>query len=57
MWREEDFINLLLEQALMRQRDEMMENFSHILQRLPIATVHIFIKRPFWRNLSLQGTS
>jgi hypothetical protein len=32
----DDPINLLLEQALMRQRDEMMENFSHILQRLPI---------------------
>ena len=31
-------INLLLEQALMRQRDEMMENFSHILQRLSIAS-------------------
>jgi hypothetical protein len=36
--REDDSINLLLEQALMRQRDEMMENFSNILQRLPIAT-------------------
>jgi hypothetical protein len=34
----EDSINLLLEQALTRQRDEMMENFSHILQCLPIAT-------------------
>jgi hypothetical protein len=34
----DDSINLLLEQALTRQRDEMMENFSHILQRLPIAT-------------------
>jgi hypothetical protein len=33
----DDPINLLLEQALMRQRDEMMENFSHILQRLQIA--------------------
>jgi hypothetical protein len=33
-----DSINLLLEQALARQRDEMMENFSHILQRLSIAT-------------------
>jgi hypothetical protein len=32
-----DPISLLLEQALTRQRDEMMENFSHILQRLPIA--------------------
>jgi hypothetical protein len=36
--RADDSINLLLEQALTRQRDEMMENFSHILQRLPIAT-------------------
>jgi hypothetical protein len=27
----DDPINLLLEQTLMRQRDEMMENFSHIL--------------------------
>jgi hypothetical protein len=34
----DDSISLLLEQAFMRQRDEMMENFSHILQRLPIAT-------------------
>jgi hypothetical protein len=33
-----DSINLLLEQALTRQRDEMMENFSHILQCLPIAS-------------------
>jgi hypothetical protein len=31
-----DSINLLLERALMQQRDEMMENFSHILQCLPI---------------------
>jgi hypothetical protein len=34
--RVEYFINLLLEQALMRQRDETMENFSHILQHLSI---------------------
>jgi hypothetical protein len=34
-------INLLLEKALMRQRDKMMENFSHILQRLSITTEHI----------------
>jgi hypothetical protein len=33
-----DPISLLLEQALTRQRDEMMENFSHILQRLPTAS-------------------
>jgi hypothetical protein len=39
--RAEDSINLLLEQALARQRDEMMENFSHILQRLSIATAHL----------------
>jgi hypothetical protein len=30
------FINMLLEKALMRQRDEMMENFFHILQCLLI---------------------
>jgi hypothetical protein len=34
----DDPINLLLEQALTRQRDKMMENFSHILQCLPIAS-------------------
>jgi hypothetical protein len=34
----DDPINLLLEQALTRQRDEMMENFSHVLQCLSIAT-------------------
>jgi hypothetical protein len=34
----DDPISLLLEQALTRQRDEMMENFYHILQRLPIAS-------------------
>jgi hypothetical protein len=55
--RAEDSINLLLEQALMRQRDEMMENFSHILQRLSITSGRIFIKRPLWRHLAFQGTS
>jgi hypothetical protein len=34
----EDYINILLEQALTQQRDEMMENFSHILQCLSITT-------------------
>ena len=34
--RGDDPINLLLEQDLTRQRDEMMENFSHILQGLLI---------------------
>jgi hypothetical protein len=33
-----DSINLFLEQALTRQRDEMMENFSHILQLQQITT-------------------
>jgi hypothetical protein len=33
----DDTINMLLEQALTRQRDKMMENFSHILQCLLIA--------------------
>jgi len=36
--RADDPINLLLEQVLMRQRDEMMENFSHIVQCLLIAS-------------------
>ena len=34
----DDPINLLPEQALMQHRDEMMENFSLILQCLPIAS-------------------
>jgi hypothetical protein len=34
----DDPINLLLEQALTRQRDEMMENFAHILKCLPITS-------------------
>ena len=34
----DDPINLLLDQALTWQRDEMTEIFSHILQRLPIAS-------------------
>jgi hypothetical protein len=35
---EDNHINMLLEQALTQQKDEMMENFSHILQHLLIAT-------------------
>jgi hypothetical protein len=34
----DDPINLFLEQALTRQRDEMRENFAHILKCLPIAS-------------------
>ena len=33
-----DSISLLLDQALVRQRDEMMENFARIIQSLLIAT-------------------
>jgi hypothetical protein len=36
--RVEDPINMLLKQALIQQRVEMMENFAHILQHLPITT-------------------
>jgi hypothetical protein len=36
--RGRDSINLLLEQALTRQRDKMMENSTHILQRFSITT-------------------
>ena len=32
----EDSINMLLKQVLAQQRDEMMENCSHILQRVTI---------------------
>jgi hypothetical protein len=35
----EDSINMLLEQALTRQRDKMMENFSHILKRMSITSM------------------
>jgi hypothetical protein len=34
--REYNSINMLLEQALTQQRVKMMDNFSHILQCLPI---------------------
>ena len=34
----DDPINMFLEQALTQQRDEMMENFSHILKCLSIAS-------------------
>jgi hypothetical protein len=37
-YRVDDSINMLLEQALTRQRDDMMENFSHILQCPSITT-------------------
>ena len=36
--RADNSINLLLEKSLTRQRDEMIEKFSHILQRLSIET-------------------
>jgi hypothetical protein len=34
----DDYINLLPQQALTREREEMMENFSHIFECLPIET-------------------
>jgi hypothetical protein len=34
---EDDSINMLLEKSLTRQRDRMMDTFSHILQHLSIA--------------------
>jgi hypothetical protein len=39
-----DSINLLLEKALMQHRDEMMENFPHLLQCLSI-TIGVFSSR------------
>jgi hypothetical protein len=54
--RADDSINMLLEQALTRQRDEMMENFSHILQCLSIAKGTSSSNKPLWKHLSFQGT-
>jgi hypothetical protein len=54
--REDNSINLLLEQALTRQRDEMMENFSHILQRLSIASSASSSSDHFGGTFSFQGT-
>jgi hypothetical protein len=42
-----DHINLFLEQALTRHRDEMMENVSHILQCPSIATRTYSLKNHF----------
>jgi hypothetical protein len=47
-------INLLLEKALTRQRDEMIENFSHILQCLPIETGASSANNHFGRTSSLK---
>ena len=61
--REKHYINLLLEQVVTRQRDEMMENFSHILQYLSIATFtssssdHFGGTSPFcWQIFNRQRT-
>ena len=43
----EDYINLLLEQALTLQRNEMMENFSNILQHLSIKKCMYSSRRHF----------
>jgi hypothetical protein len=51
-----DPISLLLEQALTQQRDEMMANFSHILQCLLIASGASSSRWPLWRHLAFQGT-
>jgi hypothetical protein len=34
-----DLFKTLLEEALMRQRNEMMDNFARILRRLPMAAI------------------
>ena len=53
----DDPINLLPEQALKRQRDEMMENFSHILQHLSIASGASSSSDHFGGTSPFQGTS
>jgi hypothetical protein len=52
--RADDYINLLLEQALTGQRDEMMENFSHILQCLSITTCVSSLSGHFGGTSSLK---
>jgi hypothetical protein len=47
-------INLLLEQDLTQQRDEMMENFSHILQCLSIKTRSSSSSDHFGRTLNFK---
>ena len=39
-----DPIKMLLEEALARQRNEMMDNFAQILRRMSAATAGIIIK-------------
>jgi hypothetical protein len=48
--RAEYSINLLFEKALTRQRDEMMESFSHILQHLTITTITSSSRSHFGRT-------
>jgi hypothetical protein len=36
---------ILLEESLMRQRNEMMDKFAHILRRLTMATAEAYLKR------------
>jgi hypothetical protein len=50
----DDPINLLLEQALTRQRDEMMENFAHILQCLLITASAYSSSGHFGGNLPFK---
>jgi hypothetical protein len=40
--RARDPFKKLLEEALVRQRNEMMDNFTHILQRQPMAAVEAY---------------
>jgi hypothetical protein len=41
-------IKILLEEALEKQRNAMMDNFAQILQRFP--TGGICIQQPLWRR-------
>jgi hypothetical protein len=45
--RVEDSIILLLEKSLMRQRDEMMDNFAHIVQQLSTTSTAYLSSGPF----------
>jgi len=52
--REDDPISLLLEQALMQQRDKLMETFSNILQCLQIETGASSSRRHFGGTLPFK---
>jgi hypothetical protein len=50
--REGDPFKMLLEESLMRQRNEMMEKFTQILQRLPMVVTEASSTRNHFRGVT-----